>query len=130
MPLLKIRGIKIAILIGASMFACPGMMYQGTKYIIANIPILSYLNPVNLLTDAFYCLYYYDTFTRYALNIVLLCVFIIVFCLGTFIIRGENMQVFKLCTKIIKNMAVMLMLLNLPGSFTYNIFLRKQRTAK
>jgi ABC-2 type transport system permease protein len=80
----KSEGIKIAILIGASMFgsALAGMMYQGTKYIIAkNIPILSYLNPVNLLTDAFYCLYYYDTFTRYALNIVLLCVFIIVFCL-------------------------------------------------
>lgn len=90
----KSEGIKIAILIGVSMSgsALAGMMYQGIKYIIAkNIPILSYLNPVNLLTDAFYCLYYYDTFTRYALNIVLLCVFIIVFCLGTyFIIRRRK----------------------------------------
>lgn len=90
----KSEGIKIAILIGVSMSgsALAGMMYQGIKYIIAkNIPILSYLNPVNLLTDAFYCLYYYDTFTRYALNIVLLCVFIIVFCLGTyFIVRRRK----------------------------------------
>jgi ABC-2 type transport system permease protein len=57
------------------------------KYIIArNIPLLSYLNPVNLLTDAFYALYYYDTFTRVFTNIAILVVFIIVFCSGTYLI--------------------------------------------
>jgi ABC-2 type transport system permease protein len=90
----KSEGIKTAILISVSMFgsSLAGMMNQKIKYIIAqNIPVLSYLNPVNLLTDAFYCLYYYDTFTRYALNIGLLCVFIVLFCLGTyFIIRRRK----------------------------------------
>jgi ABC-2 type transport system permease protein len=90
----KSEGIKTAILIGVSMFGSllSGMMYQNMKYIIAQkAPILSYLNPLNLLTDAFYCLYYYDTFLRYAFNIGILCIFIVLFCSGTyFIIRRRK----------------------------------------
>lgn len=90
----KSEGIKIAILMSLSMTGCflAGMMYQNMKYIIArNAPVLSYLNPVNLLTDAFYSLYYYDTFSRYVINMVCLCAFIAVFCLGTyFIIRRRR----------------------------------------
>lgn len=85
----KSEGIKVAILIGVSMIGCflAGMMYQNMKYIIAqNVPVLSYLNPVNLLTDAFYSLYCYDTFSRYALNMGCLCIFIVIFCLGTYLI--------------------------------------------
>jgi len=85
----KSEGIKVAILIGVSMTGCflAGMMYQNMKYIIAqNVPVLSYLNPVNLLTDAFYSLYCYDTFSRYALNMGCLCIFIVIFCLGTYLI--------------------------------------------
>jgi ABC-2 type transport system permease protein len=63
------------------------MMYQDMKYIIAtNAPIVAYLNPVNLLTDAFYSLYYYDTYTRYALNMGILGAFIVVFCAATYMI--------------------------------------------
>jgi len=90
----KSEGIKVAILIGGTMVGCflAGMMYQNMKYIIArNLPILSYLNPVNLVTDAFYSLYYYDTYTRYTLNIVLLCIFAVIFCAGTYlIVRGRK----------------------------------------
>ncbi|MDD2556643.1 MAG: ABC transporter permease, partial [Syntrophaceticus sp.] len=90
----KSEGIKVAILIGVTMFGSflAGMMYQNMKYIVAQkIPVLSYLNPVNLLTDAFYCLYYYDTFSRYALNMGILSIFIVIFCVGTYsIIRRRK----------------------------------------
>lgn len=85
----KSEGLKVGILISVTMLCSflAGMMYQDMKYIIArNIPLLSYLNPVNLLTDAFYAMYYYDTFTRVFTNIAILVVFIIVFCSGTYLI--------------------------------------------
>ncbi len=85
----KGEGVKVAALLAVSMLGSffSGMMYQEIKYIVAqNIPVLSYVNPVNLLTDAFYSLYYYDTFTRYALNMGILGVFVFVFCSGTYVI--------------------------------------------
>lgn len=83
------EGMKIGILIGVTMLGSflSGMMYQNMKYIISkNAPIAGYLNPVNLLTDAFYCLYYYSTLNRYWLNIGLLGAFALVFCTGTYLI--------------------------------------------
>jgi ABC-2 type transport system permease protein len=51
-----------------------GMMIIDIKYIIADkVPILGYLNPVNLISDALYSLYYYDTYDRFLLNIIILC---------------------------------------------------------
>nr|WP_319487157.1 ABC transporter permease [uncultured Caproiciproducens sp.] len=85
----KGEGIKVAIMLAVSMTGSflAGMMYQDIKYIVAQkVPILSYLNPVNLLTDAFYSLYYYDTFNRYALNMGILGGFIIVFCTVSYLI--------------------------------------------
>lgn len=84
----KTEGVKVTVLICITMIGCflAGLMYQNIKYIVAqNVPVLSYLNPVNLLTDAFYCLYYYDNLSRYTLNIGILCAFIVVFCIGTYI---------------------------------------------
>jgi ABC-2 type transport system permease protein len=81
--------MKVGIIISISMTGSflAGMMYQGMKYIVAkNVPVLSWLNPINLLTDAFYCLYYYDGFSRYFLNILALSIFIVVFCLGVYLI--------------------------------------------
>ncbi len=90
----KSEGVKIAILITSTMLCSflAGMMVQNMKYIIAQkAPILSYLNPINLLTDAFYCLYYYDTLGRFFTNIAALCAFILLFCSGTyFIIRRRK----------------------------------------
>jgi len=85
----KGEGIKVAIMLAVSMTGSflAGMMYQDMKYIVAqNVPILSYLNPVNLLTDAFYSLYYYDTLNRYALNMGILGGFIFVFCAVSYLI--------------------------------------------
>jgi ABC-type multidrug transport system, permease component len=84
----KGEGIKIAIQLGVTMTGSflAGMMYQNMKYIVQkNVPILSFLNPVNLVTDAFYCLYYYDGLTRYAYNIASLCGFIVIFSMGTYL---------------------------------------------
>ena len=52
------------------------MMGITTKYVIdKNIPILNILNPANMITDAFYSLYYYDTLNRFYSNIISLLVF-------------------------------------------------------
>lgn len=83
------ENIKMAVLLGVSMFGSflAGMMFENMKYIVATrAPLLAYLNPVNLLTDAFYSLYYYDSYRRYGTNIVALLVFSLVFCTTTYLI--------------------------------------------
>lgn len=85
----KSENMKVAILIGSTMFGSflAGMMVQNIKYIVSQkFPLLAYLNPVNLLTDAFYSLYYYDTYSRYLLNVSILGILTMVFCLGTYVI--------------------------------------------
>jgi ABC-2 type transport system permease protein len=85
----KGEGFKTALVIGLTMLGSflSGMMYQNMKYIVAQkAPALAYLNPANLLTDSFYALYYYSTYTRYALNMGILCAFILFFCAATYLI--------------------------------------------
>lgn len=85
----KGENIKVAMIVGVSMAGSflAGMMYDQMKYIIkANAPILAYLNPVNLITDSFYALYYYDSLDRYFLNMGLLSLMIGVFSLGTYLV--------------------------------------------
>jgi ABC-2 type transport system permease protein len=85
----KDEGVKIGVIITVSMVGSflAGMMYEDMKYIVQqNVPILSYLNPVNLLTDAFYSLYYYSTYSRYTLNMGILAIFAAVFCIGTYLV--------------------------------------------
>lgn len=69
---------KTGILITITMLwsTLSGMMGITTKYVIdKNIPILNILNPANMITDAFYSLYYYDTLNRFYSNIISLLVF-------------------------------------------------------
>ncbi len=85
----KSEGIKIAVIIGVTMLCSflSGMMYQDMKYIIAQkVPVLSFLNPVNLLTDAFYSLYYYDSLSRYAFNAAALLALTLIFCSSVYLI--------------------------------------------
>lgn len=90
----KDENVKIGVIIAVSMTGSflAGMMYVDMKYIVhQNVPFLSYLNPLNLLTDAFYCLYYYEGYTRYALNMGILGGFAVIFCIGTyFVIRRRK----------------------------------------
>lgn len=90
----KGEGIKIAILIGGTMMMSflSGMMYDGIKYIISvNVPILGYINPANLISDAFYSLYYYNTHTQFFTDISLLCAFSVAFSIITyFVLRRQK----------------------------------------
>lgn len=85
----KSEGVKTAILIVSTMAAAflAGMMFDRMKYIVQQyVPVLSYINPVALITDAFYALYYYDTHTRFYINTGLLGIYTVVFCLVTYLI--------------------------------------------
>jgi len=65
------EAILLIVLMGGAFLS--GMMMVQMKYIVADkIPLLRYINPVNLITDAFYSLYYYETYDRYLLNISIL----------------------------------------------------------
>ena len=87
-------GIKRAATIGTTMIGCflAGMMDVQIKYVVTKaFPLVAYINPANLITDAFYALYYYSTYTRYFINIGLLFAFTTVFCLITyFVLRRQK----------------------------------------
>lgn len=75
------EGSKIGILISVIMLGSflSGMMGITTKYVIdKNIPIINKLNPVNMITDGLYSLYYYNTLDRYYFNIISLVIFSII----------------------------------------------------
>ncbi len=77
-------GFIIGITMACSFFA--GMMGITMKYIIdKNIPILNKINPVSMITDGLYSLYYYDTLNRYLFNIISLLIFSFVLIFISFI---------------------------------------------
>ncbi|MDF2535037.1 MAG: type transporter [Bacillales bacterium] len=88
------ENVKSSILIGVSMLMSflSGLMIADLKYIINDkVPILSYLNPANLITDSFYSLYYFSTHERFFTNILLLWGFNLLFSLITyFVLRGQK----------------------------------------
>jgi ABC-2 type transport system permease protein len=90
----KGEGLKIAILVAVTnvMSFMAGMMDNEMKYIIrTNIPILAYINPANLISDCFYSLYYYNTHTQFFTDIILLCVFNVIFSMMTyFVLRRQK----------------------------------------
>lgn len=82
------EGFKVGILTGATMVMSflAGLMVGDIKYYIStNLPILPYLNPVNLITDSLYALYYYDTYTRFYTNTILLIIFAGLFSAATYL---------------------------------------------
>ena len=76
---------KVSILSSSSLFLSflSGMMIIDMKYWIQEyIPLLAKLNPVSLITDALYALYYYPTYERFFTNIAILLAIGIVLTLG------------------------------------------------
>ncbi|HEX3026731.1 MAG TPA: ABC transporter permease [Clostridia bacterium] len=68
----KGEGIKVALLIFLTMALSflTGLYGAPSRYtIIKAFPPIAWLNPANVITDAFYSLYYYNTHTRYFTNI-------------------------------------------------------------
>lgn len=84
-----IRGneqVKVAVLSTVTLFGAflSGMMAPKVKYMVAqHFPVMAWVNPVNLLADAFYALYYYENLHRYGLNMCVLLMMAVVFFLGS-----------------------------------------------
>lgn len=71
------ESVKSAILISVTMVCCflAGLMVTGINYAVEkSAPIVSLLNPAARIADAFYCLYYYDTYQKYFWNIGILLI--------------------------------------------------------
>jgi len=89
----KGEGIKTGLIISISMAMSflAGLMVAGMKYISTKqFPILSYINPANLIADSFYALYYYNTYNRYFLNVGLLFAFALLFYILVYLIMRRQ----------------------------------------
>ena len=71
-----------------------GMMMSEMKIIVEeNIPILNKLNPVALVTDAIYALYYYEETSRFYQNMVYLGLVTLALILGSmYFMRGKEYE--------------------------------------
>lgn len=84
---------KISILSSTSLFLSflSGMMIIDMKYWIQEYaPILAKINPVNLITDALYALYYYPTYERFFSNITILAVMGVVLALISILVSRRK----------------------------------------
>lgn len=90
----KSEGVKTGILIGGSMAMSflAGLMAANIKDIVfRKAPILSYINPAALISDAFYSLYVFDSHRRFFINIGMLCLISAVMCVvSVFKLRRER----------------------------------------
>ncbi len=90
------EGVKTAVIISVSL-ACSfgaGMMVSGINYQIAQtLPLLSWLNPAARISDALYCLYYYDGYGQYFLNLGILAAMALLFSIITaFFVRRQRYE--------------------------------------
>lgn len=72
---------KVTILTSITMILSflAGMMVIDIKYLIEDkIPLFAKINPVSLITDGLYSLYYYSTYNRFFENIIYLVIFSVV----------------------------------------------------
>lgn len=88
------ENIKTGILIGVTMTMSflAGLMWIEVKDIIARkVPVLSYINPAALISDAFYSLYIFDTHRRFFINIGMLLLLSAIMCTASFMqLRRER----------------------------------------
>lgn len=88
--------VKTAILVSVTLVLCfmAGLMVSGINYVIEQaLPLLAWLNPAARIADAFYCLYYYDTYTRFVLDIcVLIGMTVVMFGISIFALRRRTYE--------------------------------------
>ena len=87
------EGTKNAIAVGVSMTCCffSGLMVGTMRAFIENkVPVLNRINPTALISDSFYCLANFDTYTRYGRNMVSLCVVTVLFLAGGFLLTRRR----------------------------------------
>jgi ABC-2 type transport system permease protein len=78
----KSAHFKDSILTAIVMFSSflAGLMIVDMKYLVTKkTPFLQYLNPAHLVTDAFYSLYYYESNSRFIMNIALMLCYTFLF---------------------------------------------------
>ncbi|MPW25728.1 ABC transporter permease [Alkalibaculum sp. M08DMB] len=81
------ENFKRSVLSAIVMFSCflSGLMVVQMKYIVATkVPFMQYINPAHIITDAFYSLYYYDTYERFNMNVSLMIGYTLCFSLITY----------------------------------------------
>lgn len=87
-------GIQYAVLIAGTCILSffSGLYFDRMRYIVeVNAPVLNMINPASVITDTFYSLYYFDTYTRYFTNIALLLGFSTIFFLVVyFVLRRQR----------------------------------------
>lgn len=77
----KSEDTKVSMVTMSSLFLSflSGMMVIDIKqWILTEAPLLAHINPVSLVTDGLYALYYYPTYTRYFQNLTYLGIFSVV----------------------------------------------------
>lgn len=88
------EGLKDSILFATSIVGAhlSGNSHPRLKYIIeTSAPPLAFINPARWMTDAFYALYYFDTYGRFLESVVGMAIFTAVFTGGTyFVIRRRK----------------------------------------
>lgn len=88
------ENLKTGIIIAFTMLGSflSGMMGITMKYIIdTNAPIVNKLNPVNMITDGLYSLYYYNTYNRFYFNVISLLIFsLIMIVLSALALRRQK----------------------------------------
>ncbi len=87
------EGIKIAVLLVTSLLMSflSGLMVMEIKYTVVHAaPIMAYVNPANLISDAFYSLYYYTSYAKFFENIGLLLGISAVFTLIVYLITRRQ----------------------------------------
>lgn len=72
--------------------ALSGLMFPDLKYLIAkNVPVLGYINPSTLITDALHSLYYYQDLSHFYFYISILSGLTVLLLLGSyFFMRGSR----------------------------------------
>ncbi len=86
-------GIKTAVLLTVSLILSflSGLMVTDIKYtVVRAVPAMAYLNPANLISDAFYALYYYTSYDKFFMNIGLLLGFSAVFTLVVYLMTRRQ----------------------------------------
>lgn len=90
----KKQSVKEAILISITMLCSflSGMMALQVKYYAEKyVPFIGKINPVNLITDGLYSLYYYDDLSRYFTNLGILAALSVIFSIVTYLVlRRQN----------------------------------------
>jgi len=87
------EGAKSSILLAITMVCSflAGLMFPDLNFLVAqNAPIVSWINPAARIVDAFYALYFFDTYERFALNMAIVIGMSIVMLITTAILMRRH----------------------------------------